>query len=60
MYRGALVSGIVNTLVYLNKLANNFKLLDRFFQKKLEILEINRPSSYMTFEFHDYWYIVEQ
>ena len=33
MYRGALVSGIVNILVYFNKLANNFDLLDRFFFK---------------------------
>ena len=37
MYRGALVSGFVNISVYFNKLANNFKPLDRFF-KRIKIL----------------------
>ena len=37
MYRSALVSGFVNILVYFNKLANNFKPLDRFF-KGIKIL----------------------
>ena len=36
MYQGALVSGFVNISVYFNKLANNFKPLDRFL-KKFEI-----------------------
>ena len=31
MYRSTLVSGFVNILVFFNKLANNFKPLDRFF-----------------------------
>ena len=37
MYRGALVSGFVNISVYFNKLASNFKPLDRFF-KRIKIL----------------------
>ena len=37
MYHGALVSGFVNISVYFNKLANNFKPLDRFF-KRIKIL----------------------
>ena len=37
LYRGALVSGFVNISVYLNKSANNFKPLDRFF-KRIKIL----------------------
>ena len=32
MYRGALVSSFVNISVYFNKLANNFKPLDKFFK----------------------------
>ena len=39
MYRGALVSGFVNISVYFNKLANNFKPLDRFF-KRIKILRV--------------------
>ena len=35
MYRGALVSGFVNILVYFNKLANSFNLRDRFFVKRI-------------------------
>ena len=37
MYGGALVSGFVNISVYFNKLANNFKPLDKFF-KRIKIL----------------------
>ena len=37
MYLGALVSGFVNISVDFNKLANNFKPLDRFF-KRIKIL----------------------
>ena len=37
MYRDTLVSGFVNISVYFNKLANNFKPLDRFF-KRIKIL----------------------
>ena len=37
MYRGALVSGFVYISVYFNKLADNFKPLDRFF-KRIKIL----------------------
>ena len=37
MYRDTLVSGFVNISVYVNKLANNFKPLDRFF-KRIKIL----------------------
>ena len=37
LYHGALVSGFVNISVYLNKSANNFKPLDRFF-KRIKIL----------------------
>ena len=37
MYRGALVSGFVNILVYFKKIANNFKPNDRFF-KRIKIL----------------------
>ena len=33
MYCGALVSGFVNISVYFNKSANNFKPLDRFFNR---------------------------
>ena len=52
MYRGALVSGFVNSLVYFNKCKRIIlKLLDRLFLK-FEILEMNRR--FMTFEFQDY------
>ena len=37
MYRDTLVSGFVNISVYFNKLANNFKPLDRLF-KRIKIL----------------------
>ena len=37
MYRGDPVSGFVNISIYFNKLANNFKPLDRFF-KRIKIL----------------------
>ena len=37
LYHGALVSGFVNISVCFNKLANNFKPLDRFF-KRIKIL----------------------
>ena len=37
MYRDTLVSGFVNISVYFNKLANNFKPLDRFL-KRIKIL----------------------
>ena len=33
LYHGALVSGFVNISVYFNKLANNLKPLDRFFNR---------------------------
>ena len=33
MYPGTLVSGFANISVYFNKLANNFKPLDRFFER---------------------------
>ena len=35
MYQDTLVSGFVNISVYFNKLANNFKPLDRFFKNWL-------------------------
>ena len=37
MYRDTLASGFVNISVYFNKLANNFKPLDRLF-KRIKIL----------------------
>ena len=37
MYRDTLVSGFLNISVYFNKLANNFKPLDRLF-KRIKIL----------------------
>ena len=37
MYPGTLVSGFANISVYFNKLANNFKTVDRFF-KRIKIL----------------------
>ena len=53
MYRRALVSGLLNNLVYFNIFKRIIlELLDRFFLKKFEILEINRR--FMTFEFQDY------
>ena len=40
MYRDTLVSGFVTDIsVYFNKLANNFKPLDRFF-KRIKILPV--------------------
>ena len=42
MYRGALVSGFGS--VYFNKLANNFKPLNRFF-KRIKILLVIQSES---------------
>ena len=50
MYRGALVSGFVNISVYFNKLANNFKLLDRFF-KRIKILLVIQTKISHSFVF---------
>ena len=40
MYRDTLVSGFVNISVYFNKLADNFKPLDRFFKRIKIVLVI--------------------
>ena len=48
MYQGALVSGFVNISVYFNKLANNFKPLDRFFKRIKILLVIQTENQSVT------------
>ena len=51
MYRDTLVSGFVNISVYFNKLANNFKPLDRFF-KRIKILLVIQTEPLLHFHTH--------
>ena len=44
MYRGTLVTGFVNILVYFNKLVTNFKPNNKFF-KKIQILLITQTEN---------------
>ena len=50
MYRDTRVSGFVNISVYFNKLANNFKPLDRFFKRIKILLVILLHEKFLQFD----------
>ena len=67
MYRGDLVSGFVNISIYFNKLANNFKPLDRFFKRIKILLVIQTEISHsfvfrptLFFEWRWFWKVMRK
>ena len=50
MYPGTLVSGFANISVYFNKLANNFKPVDRFFKRIKILLVILLHEKFLQFD----------